>query len=139
MPRSVSDVRLDPVATCKYVVFFESHPVAYSNDTTGAITGSGLGSWIGRCETEDGSGTEILGTREVRSGLIIEGLEITYAIEDIKTGRLSGNDITIRILDPELAAVFGTDKESEVLAERIPPGTTPLSSSIQVDGGTTNP
>lgn len=139
MARTLASVRLDPIATSKLVVFFQGLPVAYTNDITGAITGSGVGTWIGASETAIG-GNEVLGTREVRTGLIVEGLEPTYALEDLKTGTLQSNPVTIRILDPELATLFAADKESEIVAERIPPSTTPLSTSIAVDGGlTTNP
>lgn len=136
MTRPLAEVRLDQHATCRYLLVVEGLPYAWTNDESGALLGSGLGSWIGRAETAIG-GSETLGTREVRPGLIIDDLELTFAIADIKTGELQPNPTTFRILDPMLATLFASDQLTSIVAERIAPGIAALPNTIDVDGGGT--
>lgn len=141
MPRDLASVRLDDHATCKYVLFVEGLPDAWTNDATGAITGSGLGTWIGASEIAVG-GREILGTRRVRPGLIVPDV-VSFSV-DPKSGSLQPAPLTFQILDLDdsLATLFATEgQDSEILGERVAPGTTNLGASVQTIGGsgTTDP
>lgn len=141
MPRELSSVRLDEDADAKYVLFIEGLSDAYTNDATGALVGSGLGTWIGDCETAIG-GNEILGSRRVLPGLIVPD-SVSFRL-DIKSGTLQPSPATFQILDVEdtLATLFATEGQaSNILGEHIPAGTSALGSSVQtVDGaGTVDP
>jgi hypothetical protein len=140
MPRALSSVRLDEHATFRYVLFVEGWPRAYTTDSSGALVGSGLGSWVYTSELNAGS-REVGGQREVVPGLIIPD-EVVFSV-DMRTGLLEPNPVTFRLLDldGELADFFASEgKESVSLAQRIAPGTTNLGASVQVaGGGTTNP
>lgn len=138
--RALSSVRLDLHAQCKYVLFIEGLPRAYTDDSSGAITGSGPGSWIYRSEQNAGSREEP-GEREVVGGLIVPGT-ISFGL-DIKTGMLEPDPTSFRVLDLDgtMADLFATEgKQSEQIAERIAPGTANLGVSVSTVGGlTTNP
>lgn len=141
MPRALSSVRLDQDATCKYVVFIEGLSRGYTDDSEGAITGSGVGSWVYTSELNAGS-REVAGSREIVTGLILPSA-VTFGL-DMRTGMLQPEPLTIQILDNEagdLADLFATEgKVTETLAERIAPGVADLGASVATPGaGTTNP
>ena len=140
MPRALSSVRLDEDATCKYVLFIEGLPIARTSDTTGALWGSGLDSWIYLSEVAIG-GREISGTRSVLPGLIVPE-SVSFEI-DIKTGALQPAGATFQILDTDgtLADLFATEEQTAyVLDQRVAPGTANLGASVNIVGGlTTNP
>lgn len=142
MTRSLADVRLDESATCRYVLFVEGLPDAYTTDESGGLVGSGLGSWIGLSETAIG-GSEVFGTRRVLPGLNVPDT-ITFEI-DPRTGALQPSPASFRLLDDDensLSTLFASEgKDFDVLGERIAPGTTALGVSVGLFGGvlTTNP
>lgn len=143
MPRSVAEVRMDDTATCRYVLFIEGEPDAYTDDETGGLIGDGLDSWIGLSETQitSGGGSEVFGTRRVRGGLIVPDM-VSFAI-DIKSGQLLPSPASFGLLDVDdtLSYLFASEGKSFVeLAQNIPPGTAALGTSVDiVGGGTTNP
>lgn len=138
--RALSSVRLDLHAQCKYVLFIEGLPRAYTDDSSGALTGSGSGAWIYRSEQNAGS-REDPGSREVVGGLIVPQ-SIAFGL-DIRTGMIQPESISFRVKDGDgsMADLFATEgKQSEQITERIAPGTTNLGVSVStVGGGTTNP
>lgn len=140
MPRALSSVRLDRHATFRYVLFIEGLPYAYTTDSTGALWGSGVGSWAYSSELGAGA-REVAGTRIVRRGLVVPD-SVTFEI-DIKSGTLqpSAADFQILDYDNELVTLFASEGQtSAILAQRIAPGTTDLGVSVQtLGGGTTNP
>ncbi|MBK8720689.1 MAG: hypothetical protein IPN32_39190 [Deltaproteobacteria bacterium] len=136
--RALSSVRLDSHTTFRYVLFVEGLPWAWTDDESGSLTGSGLGSWIGTSETAIG-GVEVLGTRSVRPGLVVPD-SVRFEVEDLKSGLLLPAPASFTIVDPDLGSLFAIEHDSTIVTERIPPTTTALGTSIQVDGGgTTNP
>lgn len=138
MPRELTSVRLDSHTTFRYVLFVEGLPWAWTDDESGSLTGSGLGSWIGTSETAIG-GVEVLGTRSVRPGLVVPD-SVRFEVEDLKSGLLLPAPTSFTIVDPDLGSLFAIEHDSTIVTERIPPTTTALGTSIQVDGGgTINP
>jgi hypothetical protein len=143
MPRSVADVRLDEGAACRYWLVVEGETDSYTDDESGGLLGSGLGTWVGLSETAVGSGggNEVLGTRRVRGGLIVPD-EITFAIEP-KSGTLQPAPVTFELLDVDdtLSYLFASEgKPYDQLAEHVAPGTSALGTSLSTyGGGTTNP
>lgn len=138
MPRDLASVRLDAHTTFRYVLFIEGIPYAWTDDESGSLTGSGLGSWIGTSESQIG-GVEVLGTRTVRPGLIVPE-SVRFEIEDLKTGALLPAPARFDIIDPMLGSLFAARKSSTVMQERVAAGTSALGTSVQVEGGgTLNP
>lgn len=143
MPRSLSAVRLDDTATCRYVMFVEGLTDAYTTDESGGLIGTSTGSWIGLSETAIG-GSEVFGTRRVRGGLIPPD-SVTFEV-DIKSGQLQPSPAAFGVLDVDdtLSTLFANEgKTFDVLGERIAPGTTVLGTSVVLYPGdglnTTNP
>jgi hypothetical protein len=141
MARSLSSVRLDNHASSAFVLFIEGISDAWTTDTSGALTGSGLGSWIYDSEVAIG-GREIPGSRRVRPGLIVPET-ITFGL-DLKSGSILPAPCSFQLLDTDdyLATLFATEGHvTEILGERIAPGITDLGSSVATIGGsgTTDP
>ncbi len=137
----LSEIRLrEDAPDVRWVLFIDGIPYAWTTDLgqggRGSLRGSGASSWIGRSEDAIG-GVEVVGARTV-----LGGLELPPTIReslDVKAGELEPNPITIRLHDVDglLPQLFGREgKTTDVLRERIGPGTDALPATGLGPGGT---
>lgn len=137
----LSTIRLrEDAPDVRWVLFIDGCPYAWTTDLgqggRGSLRGSGASSWIGLSEDAIG-GVETVGARRV-----LGGLELPPTIReslDVKAGELEPNPVTVRLHDVDglLAQLFGREgKESDILRERIGPGTAALPATGLGPGGT---
>lgn len=128
---------VDEDATTALAIFIEGIPYIWCTDHPGdVLLGSGGSSWIGSYETEAAySAHEQTGQR-----IVVGGLRWPTQLQ---RGKLNPNDgmlestaATIEILDfdgiiPGLLA--SADKDPEILAQRVAPGTTAVTATLDVE------
>lgn len=133
----LSDVRTRETGVeCRYVLFFDGLPTAYSSDSggSGSILGSDGSTWMGRSETAIG-GVETAGLRDVKPGLVLPD-QIDFG-GDPKGIGLDRSSVTFKIvdLDDTVTELFATDDvDPDILRQRVPPGLTALGTSVAAEG-----
>lgn len=124
---------------CAYLIAFDGLPDMFVTGHPGeGLIGSGAGSWIGSWESGEG----LAYTRTVHAGLIMPG-SLEKERLDLKTGmpESTGATLTLVDFDGTIASMFAQEgKDYDLLGENIPPGTSALGASVNVQGGgTVNP
>lgn len=136
MSTAIADARLREHAECRYVLFFDGLPYAFTDDTGAEITGGASGSWIGLSQTE-------LGGTETVSGLertVLPGLKVPSSLVsggNPKGTGLERNTATFEILDTDnvLGSMFAVESEEyDILNERIASGVSNIADSHPGEG-----
>lgn len=120
---AVSDLRLQDYAEYVHVLFVEGLPYAWVTEGGGDLLGSGAGTWMGESESDAG----LLGDREILPGLKVPG-SISVS-RDPSTGEIDKGTTRFSILDTDdrVVQLFASEgKTSQILRQRIPPGTASL-------------
>ena len=126
MPRDVATLRTMEHATQAFILTMDGLPVAFTNDNTGELAGSGASSFIGRAESDLG---ETVGGREIREGLVLpESLEFGSLEDSLGLGRT-----TVRfsiLLDDTTGPYFAQSGEGDEMLGRLAPTDDPAPASV---------